>query len=98
MRGPPSRPSALGLAVLITVTCAFTQPARAQDGKEALGATVGGLLAASRQLSPTLRAAALDTAAAAAKAEGADALDDPILSDSYQYYEIPTPSAAMRSW
>jgi outer membrane protein TolC len=50
---------------------------------------VDGLLAASRQLSPSLRAAALDTAAAAAKAEGADALDDPVLSASYQYYRNP---------
>jgi outer membrane protein TolC len=36
-----------------------------------------------------LRAAALETAAAAAKAEGADALDDPMLSASYQYYRNP---------
>jgi cobalt-zinc-cadmium efflux system outer membrane protein len=88
MRGPPSRPSAFVVGILIAA-CAFAYPTRAQDGKEALGATVEGLLAVSRQLSPSLRAAALDTAAAAAKAEGADALDDPILSDSYQYYRNP---------
>jgi cobalt-zinc-cadmium efflux system outer membrane protein len=63
-------------------------PARAQRD-DTLGATVGGLLAAGRSLSPALRAAALDTAAVSAKAEGADALDDPVLSDSYAYYKDP---------
>lgn len=47
------------------------------------------MLAAGRQLSPALRAAALDTAAASAKAGGAAALDDPTISDSYQYYRDP---------
>jgi cobalt-zinc-cadmium efflux system outer membrane protein len=51
-----------------------------------LGATVESVLAAGHQLNPGLRAAALETSAAAAKAGGADALDDPMLSDSYQYY------------
>jgi outer membrane protein TolC len=54
-----------------------------------LGATVDSVLAAGRQLNPALRAAALDTSAAAAKAAGADALDDPTISDSYQYYRNP---------
>lgn len=54
-----------------------------------LGATVEGLLAAGRNLSPTLRAAALDTEAASAKAGGADAFDDPTITDSYQYYKDP---------
>lgn len=54
-----------------------------------LGATVESVLAAGRQLNPALRAAALDTFAAAAKAAGADALDDPTVSDSYQYYRNP---------
>jgi len=55
----------------------------------ALGATVESVLAAGRRLNPTLRAAALDTAAAAAKAAGADKLDDPTISDSYQFYRNP---------
>lgn len=55
----------------------------------ALGATLDSVLAAGRQLNPALRAAALETSAAAAKAAGADALDDPIISDSYQYYRNP---------
>jgi cobalt-zinc-cadmium efflux system outer membrane protein len=54
-----------------------------------LGATVESVLAVGRQLNPALRAAALNTSAAAAKAAGADALDDPIISDSYQYYRNP---------
>jgi cobalt-zinc-cadmium efflux system outer membrane protein len=40
-------------------------------------------------LSSALRAAALDTAAAAAKAGGVNALGDPTISDSYQYYKDP---------
>jgi len=54
-----------------------------------LGATVESVLAAGRRLNPALRAAALDTSAASAKAAGADALDDPMISDSYQYYRNP---------
>jgi outer membrane protein, heavy metal efflux system len=54
-----------------------------------LGATLESVLAAGRQLNPALRAAALETSAVAAKAAGADALDDPTLSDSYQYYRNP---------
>ena len=54
-----------------------------------LGATVESVLAVGRQLNPALRAAALETSASAAKAAGADALDDPTISDSYQYYRNP---------
>jgi outer membrane protein TolC len=64
-------------------------PAFAHPADVPLGATVDDLLAAGRRLSPALRAAALETAAVAAKAEGADALDDPTVSDSYQYYKDP---------
>ena len=63
-----------------------------------LGATLESVLAAGRQLNPALRAAALETSAAAAKAAGADALDDPTLSDSYQYYRNPNVFSGMRSW
>jgi cobalt-zinc-cadmium efflux system outer membrane protein len=71
------------------------KPLKAATGKSPsprpalLGATVESVLAAGRQLNPALRAAALDTSAAAAKAAGADALDDPTISDSYQYYRNP---------
>jgi len=56
---------------------------------EPLGANVETLLAAGYRLSPAIRATALDTAAAAAKASGADALDDPMITNSYQYYRNP---------
>jgi len=64
-------------------------PAVAQPADAPLGATVESLLAAGRRLSPGLRAAALDTEAAAAKASGADRLDDPTITDSYTYYKDP---------
>ena len=64
-------------------------PAVGQPADVALGTTVEGLLAAGRRLSPGLRAAALDTEAAAARAAGADRLDDPTVSDSYTYYKDP---------
>jgi outer membrane protein TolC len=73
--GKPQKASASKLVVSV-------QPAP-------LGATVESVLAAGRRLNPALRAAALDTSAAAAKAAGADALDDPTISDSYQYYRNP---------
>jgi outer membrane protein TolC len=64
-------------------------PARAQPVDVPLGANAESVLAAGRRLSPALRAASLDTAAASARAGGADALDDPTVSDSYQYYRDP---------
>jgi outer membrane protein, heavy metal efflux system len=66
-----------------------TAKSAAQIRPAPLGATVESVLAVGRQLNPALRAAALDTATAAAKAAGADALDDPMISDSYQYYRNP---------
>jgi outer membrane protein TolC len=77
---------ASGMLAAGLIACA---PAFAQAADGPLGATADGLLAAGRQLSPALRAAALETAAVSAKAEGADALDDPTISDSYQYYKDP---------
>jgi outer membrane protein TolC len=79
----------LGTSGMLAAGLIVGVPAFAQTAGGPLGATVDGLLAAGRQLSPALRAAALDTAAAAAKASGADALDDPTISDSYQYYKDP---------
>jgi outer membrane protein, heavy metal efflux system len=79
----------LAISIVIVITCTVTLPLCAQEGDKQPGATLEELLAVSRQLSPSLRAAALDTAAAAAKAESADALDDPMLSGSYQYYRNP---------
>jgi outer membrane protein, heavy metal efflux system len=79
----------LGASLALATGLLACVPARAQSADGLLGATVDGLLAAGRQLSPALRAASLDTAAAAAKAGGADALDDPTIGDSYQYYKDP---------
>ncbi len=79
----------LGASGMLAAGLIVHVPALAQPADGPLGATVDGLLAAGRQLSPALRAASLGTAAAAAKAEGADALDDPTVTDSYQYYKDP---------
>jgi len=79
----------LGAGGMLAAGLIACTPAFAQSADGPLGATVDGLIAAGRQLSPTLRAASLETAEAAAKAEGAGALDDPTVSDSYQYYKDP---------
>ena len=81
--GRPCAGAALAAALLACV------PATAQPADTPLGATVESLLATGRRLSPALRAAALDTQAAAAKAGGADRLDDPTITDSYTYYKDP---------
>jgi cobalt-zinc-cadmium efflux system outer membrane protein len=83
----------LGAGLVLAADLIACGPAHAQSGSQPgdrlLGASVDGLRAAGRQLSPALRAAALDTAAASARVEGAGALDDPTISDSYQYYKDP---------
>src|SRR6266576_2633249 len=63
-----------GLAVAIVAALIAGGPASAQD-VGAPGATVESVLALGRRLSPELRAAALDTAAA--RADAAGRLDDP---------------------
>lgn len=77
----------LRAALFILLIAAGGESASAQDQAHAV--TVEDLLSAGRRLSPALRASALETAAAAAKAEGADALDDPTLTDNYQFYRDP---------
>ena len=75
-----------GPALLLALSL-VAAPAQAQTAANApLGSDVQGLIAAGRELSPALRAAALDSEAAAARARGAGALDDPTLSDNYQNY------------
>jgi len=78
----------LGAGGVLALGLAAYVPASAQTAAS-LGATVDGLLAAGRSLSPALRAAALDTEAASARASGADALDDPTITDNYTYYKDP---------
>lgn len=91
MRAPWTRCGTRLALVAGLIACAsiIARPAYAQPTDAPLGATVDGLLAVGHQLSPALRAAALETAAASAKASGADALDDPTISDTYQYYRDP---------
>ena len=79
----------LGAGAMLAAVLLACAPALAQLADAPLGATVESVLAAGRRLSPGLRAAALDTEGAAAKAAGADRLDDPSISDSYQYYKDP---------
>ena len=75
--------------VAVVMSLAVFGPAWAQPQDALLGTTVDGLLSAGRRLSPALRASALDTEAASAKASGADALDDPTLADNYTYNKNP---------
>ena len=77
-----------GLAAACLALSLLAGGAQAQT-REPLGGSVQGLIAAGRELSPALRAAALESEAAAARASGAGALDDPVISDSYQYYKDP---------
>ena len=79
----------LGAGAMLAAGLLACVPAKAQPADAPLGASVESLLAAGRRLSPGLRAAALDTEAAAAKASGADRLDDPTVTDSYTYYKDP---------
>src|SRR5438046_6903917 len=64
------------LAVAIVAALIASGPSSAQEAG-APGATVESYLALGRRLSPELRAAALDTEAAAARADAAGRLDDP---------------------
>jgi outer membrane protein TolC len=65
------------IAASVFVALAASSPAAAQSSG-APGATVESVLVLGRQLSPELRATALDTEAAAARADAAGRLDDPM--------------------
>src|SRR4051794_34678966 len=73
------RALAAGLAASVLTVPAARATAPGADDGQPLGATVDGLLAAARRLSPDLAAGALDAAAAAARVEAAGDLDDPTL-------------------
>ena len=79
------RPAATVCAAVLLFASVESLPAHGQTAPD-LGATVDGLLESGRQLNPMLRAAVLDTAAASAKADAAGSLDDPMVTDNYQYY------------
>jgi len=79
-----------GIAAYVFALSLLGGMAQAQTGTApALGSSLPGLLSAGHALSPTLRAAALESEAAIARAAGAGVLDDPTISDSYQYYQSP---------
>ncbi len=84
---PRPRRRMLRTAFLVMLIAAAGESTSAQEQVHAL--SVEDLLAAGQRLSPSLRASALETAAAAAKAEGADALDDPTITDIYEFYRDP---------
>ncbi len=87
-RGRAGRKSGIAtVAVLMSLLGSTAQAQKAVDLP--LGSNLQGLLAAGHALSPSLRAASLESEAAVARASGAGALDDPTLSDSYQYYQSP---------
>ncbi len=65
-----------GIVIAIIAALAAVSPGSAQDIGTP-GTTVESVLALGRQLSPELRAVALDTEAAAARADAAGRLDDP---------------------
>ncbi len=71
-------PAAAVLSFVLMVAAAPAFPARAGEG--GLGSSLAGLLQAGHRLSPQLRGAALETEAAAARADGAGALPDPMFS------------------
>ena len=67
--------------------------AQAQEAGAPIGATVESVLDAAHSLSPTLRAAALDTTAASARADRADALPNPMFN--VQTMQVPGSRAGM---
>ena len=87
--GLTERKPGVAVACLALSLLAGSAQAQTRDTptRDALGGDVQGLIAAGRALSPALRAAALESEAAVARADGAGALDDPTISDAYQYYK-----------
>lgn len=78
VRGAQRAPAVAVLALALTVAAAPGNAGRAAEG--GLGASLDGLLAAGHRLSPALRTAALESEAAAARADGAGSLPDPMVS------------------
>lgn len=81
--------------LLLCLTASGSLPATAQTqaNDAPVGATVESALEVAHLLSPSLRAAALETAAASARADRADALADPMLSA--QTMQVPGSRAPM---
>jgi outer membrane protein TolC len=82
------------LLVLLVASGLWSPAVRATEvGAPQIGATVESILDAAHHLSPSLRAAALDTSAASSRADRADALDDPMLTA--QTMQVPGNRANM---
>jgi outer membrane protein TolC len=81
------------LALLLAASNVTPWQAQAQEVDTPIGATVGSVLDAAHRLSPTLRAAALDTTAASARADRADALPNPMFN--VQTMQVPGNRASM---
>jgi cobalt-zinc-cadmium efflux system outer membrane protein len=73
-------------ALLLLLAVSSASLAQAQEAP--IGSTIESVLDAAHALSPTLRAAALDTAAASARSDRADTLADPMLS--VQTMQVPS--------
>jgi outer membrane protein TolC len=80
------------LAVLMLTFSAGTF-AHAQQAASPIGANVESVLDVAHSLSPTLRAAALDTAAASARADRSDSLANPMVT--LQTMQVPSSRARM---
>lgn len=78
VRGARCAPAAAILGLMAMIVAAPVLPAQA--GEDGLGSSLSSLLEAGHRLSPQLRGAALETEAAAARADGAGALPDPTFS------------------
>lgn len=83
----------LCIASVAIAVAVLAQTANAQNDTAPIGTTVESVLDAAHRLSPTLRAAALDTAAASARADRSDALSDPMLN--VQTMQVPGSRAPM---
>lgn len=81
------------LALSLAVGGVMAPPVQAQDAAAPIGATVESVLDAAHRLSPTLRAAALDTTAASARADRADTLPNPMFN--VQTMQVPGGRANM---
>ncbi len=79
--------------LMLTLAAGGGSFAQAQQATSPIGANVESVLDAAHGLSPTLRAAALDTAAASARADRADALANPMFN--VQTAQVPGNRASM---
>lgn len=84
----------LGGLSLVVLGSIFSQSIQvaygAEDASYALGASLEPIRQKAQKLSPALQVAALKANEVQARARGADALDDPVISETYRHYKIGT--------